>query len=45
MLDNAHSDEIAAFLAVAAQGSFVAAGRFLERLLEGLQQFCPDPVS
>lgn len=31
MLDNAHSDEIAAFLAVAAQGSFVAAGRFLER--------------
>lgn len=31
VLDNPHSDEIAAFLAVAAQGSFVAAGRLLER--------------
>ncbi len=31
LLDNPHSDEIAAFLAVAAQGSFVAAGRLLER--------------
>jgi len=31
LLDNPHSDEIAAFLAVAAQGSFVAAGRMLER--------------
>ncbi|NBA98467.1 LysR family transcriptional regulator [Pseudomonas sp. R5(2019)] len=31
VLDNQHSDEIAAFLAVAAQGSFVAAGRLLQR--------------
>ncbi|PWB35191.1 LysR family transcriptional regulator [Pseudomonas sp. SDI] len=31
LLDNQHSDEIAAFLAVAAQGSFVAAGRLLQR--------------
>jgi len=31
VLDNPHSDEIAAFLAVAAQGSFVGAGRLLER--------------
>lgn len=31
LLDTPHSDEIAAFLAVAAQGSFVAAGRLLER--------------
>lgn len=31
LLDNPHSDEIAAFLAVASQGSFVAAGRLLER--------------
>jgi DNA-binding transcriptional LysR family regulator len=30
-LDAQHSDEIAAFLAVAGQGSFVAAGRLLER--------------
>lgn len=30
-LDNTHSDEIAAFLAVAAHGSFVAAGRALQR--------------
>ncbi|MBV4484536.1 LysR family transcriptional regulator [Pseudomonas sp. SWRI153] len=31
VLSNSHSDEIAAFLAVAAQGSFVAAGRMLQR--------------
>lgn len=31
VLSNPHSDEIAAFLAVAAQGSFVAAGRLLQR--------------
>jgi DNA-binding transcriptional LysR family regulator len=31
LLDNRHSDEISAFLAVAGQGSFVAAGRQLER--------------
>lgn len=31
VLDSQHSDEIAAFLAVAAQGSFVAAGRLLQR--------------
>lgn len=31
LLDNPRSDEIAAFLAVAAQGSFVGAGRLLER--------------
>lgn len=31
LLDNPHSDEIAAFLAVAAQGSFVGAGRLLQR--------------
>ncbi|MDN5843946.1 MAG: LysR family transcriptional regulator [Alcaligenaceae bacterium] len=31
VLDSRHSDEIAAFLAVAAQGSFVAAGRLLQR--------------
>ncbi|MCU1719710.1 LysR family transcriptional regulator [Pseudomonas sp. 5P_5.1_Bac1] len=31
VLDNTHSDEIAAFLAVAGQGSFVAAGRLLQR--------------
>jgi DNA-binding transcriptional LysR family regulator len=31
VLDNRHSDEIAAFLAIAGQGSFVAAGRQLER--------------
>ncbi|GGU55470.1 transcriptional regulator [Pseudomonas laurentiana] len=31
VLDNQHSDEIAAFLAVASQGSFVAAGRLLQR--------------
>ncbi|WP_458129799.1 LysR family transcriptional regulator [Pseudomonas sp. Z2-11] len=31
VLNNQHSDEIAAFLAVAAQGSFVAAGRLLQR--------------
>src|ERR1700712_4038567 len=30
-LDNRHSDEIAAFLAIARQGSFVAAARQLER--------------
>ncbi|SMF44584.1 LysR family transcriptional regulator [Pseudogulbenkiania subflava] len=29
--DNAHSDEIAALLAVASEGSFVAAGRLLQR--------------
>lgn len=31
LLDSQHSDEIAAFLAVASQGSFVAAGRLLQR--------------
>lgn len=31
VLDSSHSDEIAAFLAVAAQGSFIAAGRALQR--------------
>ncbi|SCZ57424.1 MULTISPECIES: LysR family transcriptional regulator [unclassified Pseudomonas] len=31
VLNNQHSDEIAAFLAVASQGSFVAAGRLLQR--------------
>jgi DNA-binding transcriptional LysR family regulator len=31
MLDSQHSDEIAAFLAVASQGSFVAAGKLLQR--------------
>lgn len=31
VLDNPHNDELAAFLAVAAQGSFVAAGRALQR--------------
>lgn len=31
VLSNQHGDEIAAFLAVAAQGSFVAAGRLLQR--------------
>lgn len=31
LLDTPHSDEIAAFLAVAAQGSFVGAGRVLQR--------------
>lgn len=31
VLNHQHSDEIAAFLAVAAQGSFVAAGRLLQR--------------
>src|SRR5450830_1860204 len=30
-LDNRHTDEIAALLAVAAEGSFVAAGRLLQR--------------
>ena len=31
VLNNQHSDEIAAFLAVASQGSFVGAGRLLQR--------------
>lgn len=31
LLDNQHSDEIAAFLAMASEGSFVAAGRLLQR--------------
>jgi DNA-binding transcriptional LysR family regulator len=31
LLDNQHSDEIAALLAVASEGSFVAAGRLLQR--------------
>jgi len=31
VLDSQHSDEIAAFLAVAGQGSFVAAGKLLQR--------------
>ncbi|RRV42649.1 LysR family transcriptional regulator [Pseudomonas sp. o96-267] len=31
LLDNRHSDEIAALLAVADEGSFVAAGRRLQR--------------
>lgn len=31
VLDSRHSDEIAAFLAVAGQGSFVAAGKLLQR--------------
>lgn len=31
VLDSQHSDEIAAFLAVASQGSFVGAGRLLQR--------------
>ncbi|MCB6185148.1 LysR family transcriptional regulator [Leeia sp. TBRC 13508] len=31
ILDNQHSDEISALLAVASEGSFVAAGRFMQR--------------